>query len=268
MFELWISEPWDADPRVLRGCFRPLRGGDIGLFTSAAGEYILHTRYVGDSISLVYGDTPVTVNIDKLIRPYTEVWSVVERLSTASHEWQRNIQSILEPFGIGTLVLTTGWATLAFIEAYEQAFKAVATSLRLDPPRKICEETALLVYQGRDLAVVVSMVRYDLSLSFFLTRPDPRSVWYGLATDRLLPSSLLTSKDWETWQSILEEYNMDWRDTFGEEFQRRLQERDVEAVQRYFQYNAGKDALLLGKFSSEIFMRARNRLGLPLEGVN
>lgn len=268
MFELWISEPWDADPRVLRGCLRPLRSGDIGLFTLATGEYILHTRYVGDRISLVYGDIPVTVNVDKLIHPYTEVWSVVERLSTASHEGKRNTQSILEPFGIGTLVLTTGWTTLAFMEAYEQAFKAVATSLRLDPPRKICEEAALLVYQGRDLAVVVKMVRDDLSLSFFLTRPEPHGVWHGLATERITPSNLLTPKEWNIWQSTLESCNPNWRDVLNEEFQRLLQERDVEAVQRHFQYNAGKDALLLSKFGSEIFMRARNRLGLPPEGMS
>ncbi len=264
MFELWISEPWDANPRVLRGCLRPLRSMHLGLFTAETGEYLLRTRYVGDSILSVYSDIPITVNMDKLVRPYAEVWSVIENLPAANPETQRT-PSILEPFGIGTLVLSTGWTVLAFVEAYEQALKGVATSLRLEPPRKICEASALLIYQRCNLALVAKMVRYDLSVSCFLTQVDPRSAWYGLSVEHLFLEDLLTPEESSAWHGILDEHNNRWRDTLSEEFHLRIRKRDVEAVQQYFRYNAERDAFLLSKYGSAILMRAMNSLNLPAE---
>lgn len=265
MFELWISEPWDADPRVLRGCFRPLRKGHLGLFTSETGEYLLRARYVEDSLLSVYSDVPITVNIDQLFYPYAEVWSTIECLPDASDGWERRERGVLKPFGIGTLVLAMGWTTLAFMKSYEQTFSAVAASLRLESLRKICEESVVLIYQRRDLAVVVKMVRYDLSVSRFLSRVDPRSAWYGLAVERLSLEDLLTLEERNIWQGMLEGYDSVWANIFSEEFRSRLRERDVEAVQQYFEYNAQRDAHLLSRYGSEILKRAMESFGLPIE---
>lgn len=265
MFELWISEPWDADPEVLRGCFRPLKKGGLGLFTSETGEYLLQARYVGDSLLSVYSDVPITVNIDQLVSPYAEVWSGIESLPNASDRRECRARGVLKPFGIGTLVLAMGWTTLAFMESYEQTFSSVANSLGLESPRKICRESVLLIYRRRHLAVVVKMNRYDLSISCFLSREEPGSVWYGLAVERLFPENLLTLEERDVWQGMLEEYNSLWADIFSEEFRSRIWERDVEAVQRYFQYNAQRDAYLLSRYGSEILQRALDSFGLSVE---
>lgn len=269
MFELQINEPWDADPQVLRGCFRPLRKGHLGLFTSETGEYLLQARYVGDSLLSVYSDVPITVNIDQLVYPYAEVWSTIECLpdpSDGRKRRKRRERGVLKPFGIGILVPAMGWTTLAFMKSYEQTFSAVAASLRLESPRKICEgSSVVLIYQRRDLAVVVTMYRYDLSVSRFLSRVDPRSAWYGLAVERLSLEDLLTLEERNIWQGMLEEYDSVWANIFSEEFRSRLRERDVEAVQQYFEYNAQRDAHLLSRYGSEILKRAMESFGLPIE---